>query len=104
MLVGGHGYRLTLSFSAALLGATLFLLNFCITNISLAGMVDSAEGCFLLVIVWSLLTGRWFLLPLWEFSVHSPRKPLRRFAPCSCSVGGYRRYGETASNSLTSHG
>ena len=28
-------------------------------------MVDSAEGCFLLAIVWSLLTGRWFLLPLW---------------------------------------
>ena len=59
------GYRLTLSFSTALLGATLFLLNFCVTNFSLAGMVDSAEGCFLLVIVWSLLTGRWFLLPLW---------------------------------------
>jgi hypothetical protein len=59
------GYRLTLSFLTALLGATLFLLNFCVTNYSLAGMVDSAEGCFLLAIVWSLLTGRWFLLPLW---------------------------------------
>ena len=59
------GYRLTLSFPTALLGATLYLLNFCVTNYSLAGMVDSAEGCFLLAIVWSLLTGRWFLLPLW---------------------------------------
>ena len=59
------GYRLTLNLSTALLGAPLFLLNFCITNFSLAGMVDSAEGCFLMLIAWSLLTGRWFLLPLW---------------------------------------
>ncbi len=43
------GFRLTLSYPTALLGATLFLLNFCVTNFSLAGgMVDSAEGCFLL--------------------------------------------------------
>jgi hypothetical protein len=52
-------------FSTALLGALLFLVNFIITNLNLVGLVDSAEGCFLLVIVWSLLTGRWFLLPLW---------------------------------------
>jgi len=59
------GLYLALDFSTALLGATLFLLNFSITNLNLTGLVDSAEGCFLLISVWSLLTGRWFLLPLW---------------------------------------
>jgi len=59
------GVHLALDFSTALLGATLFLLNFSIANLNLVGLVDSAEGCFLLVIIWSLLTGRWFLLPLW---------------------------------------
>jgi hypothetical protein len=59
------GYRLTLDSSSALLGATLYLLNFCVANLNLVGLVDSAEGCFVVVIVWSLLTGRWFLLPLW---------------------------------------
>jgi len=59
------GHRLALDASTALLGATLYLLNFCVVNLNLAGLVDSAEGCFLMVIVWSLLNGRWFLLPLW---------------------------------------
>ncbi|MDR3676902.1 MAG: hypothetical protein P4N24_15535 [Acidobacteriota bacterium] len=59
------GRRLTLDSSTALLGATLYLLNYCIANLNLVGLVDSAEGCFVMVIVWSLLTGRWFLLPLW---------------------------------------
>jgi hypothetical protein len=59
------GYRLTLNLSTALLGATLYLLNFCVANFNLVGLVDSAEGCFVMVIVWSLLTDRWFLLPLW---------------------------------------
>jgi hypothetical protein len=59
------GYRLTLDTSTALLGATLYLLNFCVTNLSLVGLVDSAEGCFLMAIVWSLLADLWFLLPLW---------------------------------------
>ncbi len=59
------GYWLTLDYSTALLGATLYLLNFCIANLNLVGLVDSAEGCFVMVIVWSLLTRRWFLLPLW---------------------------------------
>jgi hypothetical protein len=58
------GYRCTLDFSLALLGATLYLLNFCIANLNLVGLIDSAEGCFMMVIVWSLLTGRWFLLPI----------------------------------------
>lgn len=64
-LLAAIGYRLTRCLSMALLGATLFLLNFCVVNFSLVGHVDSAECCFLMFIVWSLLTGRWYLLPLW---------------------------------------
>lgn len=58
------GHRLGLDDSTVLLGATLYLLNFCVANLNLVGLIDSAEGCFMLAIVWSLLTGRWFLLPL----------------------------------------
>ena len=61
------GQRLMLDHSTALLGATLYLLNFCVANFNLAGLVDSAEGCFVMFIVWSLLTGRWLLLPFWGF-------------------------------------
>jgi hypothetical protein len=43
----------------------LYLLNFCVVNLNLVGLVDSAEGCFVMAIVWSLLDDRWFLLPLW---------------------------------------
>jgi hypothetical protein len=59
------GCRLGLNRSTALLGAALYLLNFCVGNFYLVGLVDSAEGCVLLLVTWSLLTDRWFLLPLW---------------------------------------
>jgi hypothetical protein len=59
------GYRLGLSGSKALLGATLYLLNFAVANLNLVGLVDSGESCFVMAMVWSLLSGRWFLLPVW---------------------------------------
>jgi hypothetical protein len=59
------GIRLRLDVSTALFAAALFLLNFCVANFFLVGLVDSAECCFLMVIVWTLLSGFWFLLPLW---------------------------------------
>ena len=59
------GFRLTHDLSTALLGTTLYLLNFCVGNLYLVGLVDSAEGLFLMAIAWSLLSGRWYLLPLW---------------------------------------
>ena len=64
-LLASVGYRLTDDLATALLGATLYLLNFCVANLYLVGLVDSAEGFFLMAIVWSLLAGRWYLLPLW---------------------------------------
>ncbi|MGI8836521.1 MAG: hypothetical protein ACR2H4_07765 [Pyrinomonadaceae bacterium] len=48
-----------------LLGALLYLLNFAVANLQLAGMVDAAEACFMAAIVWSFLTRTWWLLPLW---------------------------------------
>ena len=49
----------------ALLAACLYLLNFDTSNLRLSGLIDSAEGCFLLAIAWSLLSRRLWLLPLW---------------------------------------
>ncbi len=49
----------------ALLSGTLYLLNFAISNLQLAGLVDSAEACFMLAVTWALLTGKWAWLPLW---------------------------------------
>ncbi len=48
----------------ALLGCTLYLLNFVIPNLWLAGTVDSSEACLMMAITWALFSGRWWLLPL----------------------------------------
>jgi hypothetical protein len=48
-----------------MLGATLYLLNFATANIWLAGYVDASEGCFLMVLTWTLFSDRWWLPPLW---------------------------------------
>lgn len=52
------------SYATSIVGALLFLANFAVSNLLLAAYVDSGEAFFLALIAWSLLTGRWFLLPL----------------------------------------
>jgi hypothetical protein len=59
------GYRHVGDYATAMLGATLYLLNFATANIWLAGYVDAGEGCFLMVLTWTLFSDRWWLLPLW---------------------------------------
>jgi hypothetical protein len=59
------GNKLFNDSGVALVGATLYLLSFTIPNLQLAGLIDAGEACFMAAVVWSLLTGRWFLLPLW---------------------------------------
>ena len=59
------GRRLGFNPPTALLAAALYLLNFAVSNLNLVGLIDSGEGCFVMAVVWSLLTERWFLLPLW---------------------------------------
>lgn len=50
--------------TAALLAATLYLLNFALPNLQLGGLVDSGESFFMLTIIAALLAGRWYFLPL----------------------------------------
>ena len=59
------GMRLVGDLAIAMLSATLYLLSFAIPNLQLAAMIDSGEACFLLAVTWSLLTNRWWLLPVW---------------------------------------
>ena len=59
------GLRLVGDHATALLGATLFLLNFNVANYWLAGLVDAGEGCCLMLLTWTLFSRRWWLLPFW---------------------------------------
>jgi len=59
------GYRQVRDYATAVLGATLFLLNFAAANVWLSGLVDSAEGCILMLVAWTLFSDRWWLLPFW---------------------------------------
>jgi len=59
------GNRLLNDLGTALLGATLYLLSFTIPNLQLAGLIDAGEACFMAAVTWSLLTRRWYLLPIW---------------------------------------
>lgn len=64
-LIMSIGIRLIGQPGTALLGSTLYLLSFTVPNLQLAGLVDAGEACFMIAIVWSLLTDRFYLLPLW---------------------------------------
>jgi len=59
------GVKVSGDLSLGLLGALLYLLNFAVSNLQLAGMVDSGEACFMAALVWSLVNDKWWLLPLW---------------------------------------
>ena len=59
------GIRLTGNLAVALLGATLYLLNFAVVNLQLAAMVDAGEACLILAVTVTLFGDRWWLLPIW---------------------------------------
>jgi hypothetical protein len=80
-LIATIGNRLLKDRGTALLGAALYLLSFAIPNLQLAGLIDSGEACFLVALVWSLLTGRWYLLPLWGLFGALAKET---FVPFSC--------------------
>jgi len=48
----------------ALLSSAIYLLNFAVPNLLLAGLVDSGEAFFLMALVWVLSAQWFFLLPL----------------------------------------
>ncbi|HMF58241.1 MAG TPA: hypothetical protein VK619_17995 [Pyrinomonadaceae bacterium] len=64
-LIVAIGRKITGDANIGLIGATLYLLNFALPNLQLAGMVDAGESFFMLAVAWTLLTNRWPLLPLW---------------------------------------
>jgi hypothetical protein len=64
-LLVGIGLRIAGNYAIALLGGFVYLANFAISNFNLSGYVDSAVNCMLIVMAWTLLTERWWLLPIW---------------------------------------
>ncbi|MEO8434054.1 MAG: hypothetical protein ABI596_04115 [Pyrinomonadaceae bacterium] len=58
-------FRVIGDLSTAILSALLYLSSLAIPHLQLAGMIDSGEACLALALTFSLLTNRWWLLPLW---------------------------------------
>ncbi|MGO9892684.1 MAG: hypothetical protein ACLPX8_00520 [Bryobacteraceae bacterium] len=52
------------SYVVGLGAALLFLLNFAVPNLRLAGFVDAGEAFFLMLLVWALFDRRYWILPL----------------------------------------
>jgi len=81
-LVVNIGNRLLKDLGTALFAATLYLLSFAIPNLQLSGLIDAGEACFMAAVIWSLLTGRWYLLPLWGVLGGLAKET---FVPFSCA-------------------
>jgi hypothetical protein len=52
------------NYSAALGSALIYLLNFAVPNLRLAGFIDAGEGFFLMAVTWCLFRRRYWMLPL----------------------------------------
>jgi hypothetical protein len=74
------GVRCGLSYVTSLVGAMLFLFNFAIPNWNLAAYVDSGEAFFLALVVWSLLSARWWLLLVWAIPGSLSKETFAPFA------------------------
>lgn len=75
------GNKLFDDLGPALVGATLYLLSFTVPNMQLSGLIDSGEACFMAAVIWSLLRGRWYLLPVWAVFGALAKET---FVPFSC--------------------
>jgi hypothetical protein len=53
------------NYAVALGSALVYLLNFAVPNLRLAGMIDAGEAFFLMALVWSLFKEDYWMLPLW---------------------------------------
>jgi len=65
VIIVAIGLQSRFSLAASLVAALLFLVNFAVPNWYLSAYVDSGEALFLVLVAWSLLSARWWLLPLW---------------------------------------
>ena len=63
-LIVSLGNKIIRDLTISLLGATLYLLSFAVPNLLLAGLVDAGEAFFIALLIWALLTERWYLLPV----------------------------------------
>jgi hypothetical protein len=63
LLIVVHG--LLGNYAVALGSALIYLLNFAVPNLRLAGMIDAGEAFFLMALVWSLLKEDYWMLPVW---------------------------------------
>lgn len=57
------GTRQLGSYGVSLVASLLYLVNFAVPNLRLAGLVDAGEGLFLLALLWSLSQRQWWALP-----------------------------------------
>lgn len=101
-LVVSIGNKLFDDLGIALLGATLYLLSFNIPNLQLSGLIDSGEACFMAAVIWSLLGGKWYLLPVWAVLGALAKET---FVPFSCLFAftwwlTERREGKTGASEL----
>lgn len=80
------GLRCGFPFATSLLGAMLFLFNFDVPNWNLSGYVDSGEAFFLAMVVWSILSKRWYLLTLWAIPGSLAKDTFAPFAVLFCLV------------------
>jgi hypothetical protein len=64
MLIVTLGLRVFGDYPTSLIASLLYLLNFAVPNLRLAGLVDAGEGFFLLVILWSVSQRQYWLLPI----------------------------------------
>ena len=69
-------HRQFANYSVALGAALLFLLNFAVPNLRLAGLVTPAKPVFLMLLVWSLSRQLYWTLPSGASSAPRPRNPL----------------------------
>jgi len=52
------------SYSIALGSAFIYMVNYAVPNLRLAGLVDAGEGCFLMLAVWAVLEEQFWVLPV----------------------------------------
>jgi hypothetical protein len=64
-LIIAIGLQIGANEATATLAATLYLLNFAVMNLVLASSIDAGEACLLVALTFTLLSPRWWLLPVW---------------------------------------
>jgi len=57
------GQKQLATYPVSLVASLLYLVNFAVPNLRLAGLIDAGEGFFLLALLWSVASRRLWLLP-----------------------------------------